>query len=109
MTDYKPSKKELVDFEERLTRTYRIEKGSIGIEKLKEMWKEEKREKENIKMIKAERLNLIKDIFSDTTEIMQQTILDECYHSKNTTSRFFTMAEIEMQKVKVLEKIADNL
>ena len=110
MTNYEPTNEELVDFEESLIRAHgSVEKGNIGKEKLKEMWKRKQKETEVYKKSRELRLNLIRDVFPGVEEGVHQNFLSKSGNAQYMMTWLEIIAQIEMRKVKALEKIAQNI
>lgn len=109
MNDYEPTNEELDELEEELIRRYdSIEKGTIGREKLIEKWKSKQKRKRDFRNSQEVRLNLIRDAFPDADEGVHENFLSTAGNHKYITTWLEIIAQIEMRKLKALEKITET-
>lgn len=109
MNDYEPTNEELAEFEKSLIRAHgSVEIGSIGQEELIEMWKSDQKRRKDFRNSKEVRLNIIRDAFPDADEGVHQNLLSTSGNPKYITTWLEIIAQIEMRKLKALEKISEN-
>lgn len=109
MNDYEPTNEELDEFENGLIRAYSsVEKGSIGKEELIEKWKSDQKRRKDFRNSKEVKLNLIRDVFPDADEGVHHKLLSTAGNERYIITWLEILANIEMRKLKVLERIAET-